>query len=139
MLFAETTLIFGAAVFFITAAIRRCIPRRRHQTSFLPVYEEEYRDYPKDTDRKLALVVVHADSQDEKNTSNYQRRQQPAAEDDTASTISEELGQFREVASMISELVSPRQSMDDSPPAYESQDECHDDSRSNGPRYTGGN
>ena len=137
MLFAETTLIFGAAVFFITAAIRHCVTRR-HQVPFLPVYEENYRDYPEETDRKLARFVVDTDSQDEKKDAHDYQQRQPATEDDTASTISEELCQFREVASMVSDLVSPRQSMDDSPPAYESQDECHNTSRADGSRYTGG-
>lgn len=149
MLFAETALIFGSALFVITAAIRRCVTKRRqhHNVRFLlPLYEKRYTDFPAESsDTSSFSTIVVVEEKDEKQHTKPHHVLDTIDDDDeddeTSTTVSEELSQFREAVSLVSDLVAvstPRESFDDAPPAYESADSGYDAAVTNGSRYNDG-
>ncbi len=155
MLVAETALIFGTALFLITAAVRRCVTRRscRHDASqfTLPLFEKHYTDFPEAFSEKASfatIVVVKADGEKQctkphhvLDTVSDSDDEDGDDGDETSTTVSEELSQFREAASLVSDLVAvstPRQSFDDAPPAYDNAEDGYDATVTNGARYTDG-
>lgn len=136
MLVAETAVIFGTALFVITTAIRRCVTRRRRREtqSTLPLYENRYSAFPEKAQFRV-LVVETEESEDEKHST----QEDSDDESTTETTVSQELGHFRDAASLVSDLIAvskPRQSFEDSPPAYQSQDEECNATVTNGSQRT---